>query len=91
MSLSSPHLQLPFELFGHILDEFAGDAGSLKTLSLVCVDWAEYTRRHRFAEISLSHRTAPGACYKLLDLLKATPNIRTHIRVLHIGLVLPKS
>jgi hypothetical protein len=89
--MSTAFRQLPPELLEQILDEFEGNEEPLKTLALVCRHWAEYTRRHRFAEISLSHRTAQGVCYKILDLLNAMPYIRPYIHSLYIGLVLPAS
>jgi hypothetical protein len=84
------HLLLPPELLEHILHELRGDAKALKALSLVCRDLAEWSRPHRFVEISLSYETQ-DACDKLVVLLEDMPYIRPHIRSLYVGVVLPSS
>jgi hypothetical protein len=79
MSISRP--PLPPELFEHVLDMCEGDIESLKVFSLVCQDWAAYTRRYRFARIVLSGYGS-GHSVALLNLLKGTPYIRPCIRAL---------
>jgi hypothetical protein len=79
MSMSRP--PLPPELFEHVLDMCEADIAFLKVLSLVCQDWAAYTKRYRFARIVLSGYGS-GHSVDLLNFLKGTPYIRPCIRAL---------
>jgi hypothetical protein len=80
-SISSLNPLLPPELFEHVLDSYEGDIESLKVFSLVCQDWAAYTRRYRLARIKLS-RDGPRTDATLLEFLEDIPCIRPHIQAL---------
>jgi hypothetical protein len=80
-SISSLNPLLPPELLEHVLDSHEGDIESLKVFSLVCRDWAAYTRRYRLTRIEL-FRDGPRTDATLLEFLEDMPCIRPHIQAL---------
>ena len=73
----------PTEIIENVIDHFFDDVYTLRSFSLTCRDLLHRSRYHIFGEIRL---LGQGQLNSFLDLLNATPSIRSLVRSVTISL-----